>query len=265
MDNTSILIFKAIVGFISDLNEEFGQRYKSIALYNRLLDKTGIVNIGPVQKHIECFRSFFSKNKKAMEEKKKELFDETKISYSKSVYIDVVLILNSNSDTSSIIWKHLLTIWGLIDPTSQAKRILNESLKNSNGEDKESQFLSNILERVEKTVGENNVDTSNPMAAVSSLMSSGVFTDLINGMQTGLSDGSLDISKLMGSVQGMMSKMNGGRGGGGGMPDLNSMMSMMGGMGGSGGGMPDLSALMGALPSMMGGMGGPQIEEEKKE
>ena len=279
MDNTSILIFKAIVGFISDLNEEFGQKYKSIALYNRLLDKTGIVNVGPVHKHIDCFRSFFIKNKNGMEEKNIAHFEDTKISYSKNVYVDIAVILKDShgGDNSSIIWKHLLTIWGLVDPTSQAKRILHDSIKNSNGSDKESKFLSDILERVEKTVSDKTVDTSNPMATVSTLMSSGVFTDLINGMQTGLSDGSLDISKLMGSVQGMMSKMNGGSPGGGGMPDLSAMMNMMGNMGGGGGagGMPDLSAMMSALPSMMSGMGmggssgssssNAQIEEEKKE
>lgn len=273
MDNTSILVFKAIVGFISDLNSEFGQKYKSIALYNRLLDKTGIVNVGPVHKHIDCFRAFFAKNKIGMEEKNIARFEETKISYSKNVYVDVKLVLRESPDTTDIIWKHLLTIWGLVDPTSQAKRILNESIKNSNGADKESKFLSDILEKVEQTVSDKSVDTSNPMATVSSLMSSGVFTDLINGMQSGLSNGTLDISKLMGSVQGMMSKMNGGSSSGGGMPDLSAMMSMMGGMGssggGGGGGMPDLSAMMSALPGMMGGL--PKIEDkhddldEKKE
>jgi hypothetical protein len=269
MDNTTILTFKAIVGFISDLNSEFGDKYKSIALYNRLLDKTGIINVGPINKHIDCFRSFFEKNKSGMESKDIEQFQDTKISYSQNVYVDVALILKqSNTDSSSIIWKHLLTIWGLIDPTSQAKRILHESMKASNGTDKESEFLSNILERVEKSVNEQGPDNSNPMSTIASLMNSGVFTDLINGMQTGLSDGSLDISKLMGSVQGMMSKMGGGMpsgAGAGGMPDLSAVMGMMGAMGGGGaasaagsggaGGMPDLSAMMGMMSAFTGGSG----------
>lgn len=233
MDNTSVLIFKAITCFISDLHAEFGQRHKSIALYNRLLEKTGIMNTGPIHKHIECFRNFFSANRQAMEEKKQELFTETKISYSDRVYVDVSTVLRQSSpDNASIIWRHLLTIWGLVDPTSQARRVLQESIQNANGKDKESQFLSDIIDKVEKTVGSQQADTSNPMAAVTSLMSSGVFTDLISGMQSGLSDGSLDIGKLMGSVQTMMGKMGGGAGssGGGGMPDLSAMMSMMGPM-----------------------------------
>lgn len=250
MDNTSVLIFKAISGFISDLNIVFGSKHKSIALYNRLLEKTGLVNVGPIHKHIDCFRKFFITNKNAMEEKKAELFTDSKISYSDRVYVDVATVIRqSNPENVSIIWKHLLTIWGLVDPTSQARRILQESIQNSNGQDKESQFLSDIIEKVERTVGDqSNVDTSNPMAAVSSLMSSGVFTDLISGMQSGLSDGSLDIGKLMGSVQSMMGKMGGGGsgGGGGGMPDLSAMMSMMG-------------------PMMAGLGGGAKNIEEKKE
>ena len=232
MDNTSILIFKAIVGFISDIHTEFGSRHKSIALYNRLLEKTGIVNIGPINKHIDCFRKFFNENQKAMEEKNINLFTDSKISYSDRVYVDVsTVIKQSTPDNAQIIWKHLLTIWGLVDPTSQARKILQDSIRNNeNSDNKEDQFLTNIIEKVEKSVSGAQIDQSNPMASIGSLMQSGVFSSLITDMQKGLSDGSIDISKLMGSVQGMMTKMNGDAGGGGGMPDLSSMMNMMGPM-----------------------------------
>jgi len=243
MDNNTVLIFKAITGFIFDLNEEFGAKMKSIALYNRLLEKTGLVHTGPIMKHIECFRSFFSENQKAMEDHNVALLVNPKISYSDRVYVDVAVVFQySSSDTKDIIWRHLYTLWGLVDPTSQAKRLLKESVRHSDGKDKESQFLSDIIEKVERTVQTSDVDSANPMGAVSKLMSSGVFTDLIQGMQTGLSDGSLDIGKLMGSVQGMMGKMGGGMQG---MPDLNAMMGMMG--------------------PMLSGMGSMNIQEEKKD
>jgi hypothetical protein len=196
-----------------------------------------------------------------MQEQNAAIFSPSRISYSDRVYVDLTSVLrHSSQESASIIWKHLLTIWGLIDPTSQAKRILNESVKQSNGADKESKFLSDIIERVEKSVSSADVDMSSPMSAVSNLMSSGVFTDLINGMQTGLSDGSLDIGKLMGSVQGMMAKMGGGQSGGSGMPDMSAMMSMMGGMMGGNGVPPDMNAMM----SMMSGMGISKPEEKKE-
>ena len=241
MENQTILTFKAIVGFVADLNNEFGTSMKSIALYNRLLEKTGIVHIGPIQKHIECFRIFFQENQGSMESRA-TTFSST-IQYSDRVYIDLTTVFKRSSvDTASVIWQHLYTLWGLVDPSSEAKRLLSEAVRSSGGQDRESQFLTDIIEKVERTVQSTDVDTSNPMGAVGKLMSSGVFTDLVQGMQTGLSDGSLDIGKLMGSVQGMMGRM----GGGGGMPDLNAMMSMMGPMMGS-----------------MGSMG--QKSEEKKE
>ncbi len=235
-DNTSVLIFKAITGFISDLNTEFGATHKSIALYNRLLEKTGLTNIGPINKHIESFRKFFSVNQKAMEEQDVEQFTNSTISYSDKVYVNVKTVLSqSTNENKKIIWQHLLTIWGLIDPTSQAKKILKESVKTAAASgDKEEQFLANIINKVEQSVNGVEIDQSNPMASIGTLMQSGVFTNLIADMQTGLSDGSLDISKLLGSVQGMMVKMNAGdasaAGASSGMPDLSSMMNMMGPM-----------------------------------
>lgn len=272
MDNTQLLIFKAITGFISDLDQEFGKRHKSIALYNRLLEKTGIIHVAPINKHIDCFRSFFNTNQKGMEEKNPNLFVDSKISYSDRVFVDVGTVLRqSSTENAQIIWKHLLTIWGLIDSTSPARRLLQESFGSSNTEE---DFLTNIIDRVEKTVGDGSIPNDNPMAAISSLMQSGVMTDLVSGMQKGLSDGSLDVGKLMNSVQGMIGKMGGdsrgGRGGGGGgMPDLSQMMStigpMMAGMMGGGsssssgagsGGMPDLGQMMANIGPMMAGMMG---------
>ena len=263
MDNTSVLIFKAITDFVSELNNEFGSKHKNIALYNRLLEKTGIVNTGPVNKHIDCFRNFFSKNQKAMEEKNTEFFTDTKISYSDRVFIDINTVLKQSSkDNIKVIWQHLLNIWCLIDPSSQARRLLNEALKGNNNEDSkdakaEEDFLTNIISKVEQTVSKDKVDQDNPMAAISTLMQSGVMSDLVNGMQKGLSDGSLNVGKLMMSVQGMIGKMGSqseqqGNQGNQGMPDLSQMMSMIG---------PMMGPMMN---NFMGNMGKEENNEEKK-
>jgi hypothetical protein len=225
IDDSTILIFNSITSFISDLYIEFGSKNKNITLYHRLLEKTGIVHTNPILKHIDCFRNFFIKNKEAMETKDHTKFVENKISYSDRVYIDLKNIFeNSDSECSLIIWKHLLTIWGLIDPESQAKNYLKEL---SSCESKESDFLNKIIDKVEKNVDPSKMNTSNPMEMVSGLMQSGVFNDLISGMQGGLSDGSLDINKLMGSVQGMISKLSPD---GQIPPEISGMMNMMGPM-----------------------------------
>jgi hypothetical protein len=137
----------------------------------------------------------------------------------------------------------LLTIWGLIDPTSKARNLLHniikESKESSDSKDSSSEedFLSNIINKVEQSVDKSKIDSNNPMSAIGNLMQSGVMTDLVNGMQKGLSDGSLNVGKLMSSVQTMIGKLGGsskdgnntgGGGGGGGMPDISQMMSMVG-------------------------------------
>jgi hypothetical protein len=224
--NSSVLKFKAITSFVNDLNEEFGTKQKSISLYHRLLEKTGIIHTTPVLKHIDCFRTFFTKNKEAMDTQDSTKLVETKIVYSERVYIDVKNVIdNSDSECSVIIWKHLLTIWGLIDPSSDAKETLKGLVKVSDS--KESDFLNKIIDKVEKSVDPSKMNTSNPMEMVSGLMQSGVFNELITGMQGGLSDGSLDMSKLMGSVQGMMSKLSPD---GQIPPEIAGMMDMMGPM-----------------------------------
>jgi len=229
MDNNSILIFKAITTFVNDLHTEFGSKHKSISLYNRLLEKTGIMHKDPIMKHIDCFGLFFTTNKEAMETRDCKKLVENKIAYSERVYIDMNIVFQQADDEcTTIIWQHILTIWGLIDPSSQAKQTLKEMLKNEDGSDnKEANFLNNIIEKVEKSVDPSKMSGGNPMEMVSGLMQSGVFNDLINGMQGGLSDGSLDMSKLMGSVQGMMTKLSPD---GQVPPEISGMMNMMGPM-----------------------------------
>ena len=225
-DNSNVLLFKAITTFINDLHTEFGSKFKSITLYHRLLEKTGIMHTGPILKHIDCFRSFFTENKEMMETQDITKIVKSQISYSERVYVDIPSVMkHSDKECTVIIWKHLLTIWGLIDPTSQAKQTLKEMMKNN--DNKEADFLSNIIEKVESSIDPSKMNGSNPMEMVSGLMQSGVFNDLISGMQGGLEDGSLDMNKLMGSVQGMMTKMSPD---GQIPPEIAGMMNMMGPM-----------------------------------
>ena len=91
-------------------------------------------------------------------------------------------------------------------------------------------------------------------------MKSGIFTDLIGGMNSGLSNGSLDLGKLMSAVQGMVGQLNepGDKGDNQTDNTLNMITSLMGNMsnGDSGtGGQPDLASLM---QGMMKGLGSPQ-------
>jgi len=250
--NHNLITFKAISSFVTELSEIFSEKNHSLKLYARLLNKTTLSHEVAIKKHIECFRIFCFDNRDALENKNFELFKNPSVEYSTKVFIDFSNIFKeADSETKNIIWKHLLTIAALVDPAGKAREIL----KNSK-ESKEANFLSDILEKVETNVTPN----SNPLEAVSSIMSSGIFTELISNMNTGIQDGSLDLGKLMGTVQQMCTSLNvDGSGGGEGMEEtlnstpmnmLNSMMSSMG-KSGEGGAPPDLSGLTSLLGPML--------------
>ena len=76
--------------------------------------------------------------------------------------------------------------------------------KNTQG-GKEEDFLSDIFDKVGSNI---DTDGGNPLQAVGNLMQSGVFTDIVTSMSSGLESGELDLSKLMGSMTGMVTNIN---------------------------------------------------------
>ena len=264
MTDSSLIIFKAIANFTNCLDEVFGEEQRSLKLYAHLINKTTIAHEKPILKHIEAFRTFCKDNRDSIEEKNHETFSNDKIIYSDRVFINVKDILKvADKDSKNIIWKHILTISALVDPAGKARQVLKEtSQKNNSGT--ESDFLENIISKVEENVDPN----ANPMEAVTSIMQSGVFQELVGGMGNGLQDGSLDLGKLMGTVQNMVTNLNDkvGESGGEGMPEetmamMNTMMSnLQAGVDsseiteGQEKPMPDLNNLMGMMGPMLGAL-----------
>lgn len=235
----NLVAFKAISNFVRDLSQVFAEKNHNLALYNRLLEKTTISHEKPIAKHVESFAQFCTSNREAILEKDLSKISQNKVSYSDKVFIDIVQIFNdSDVETKEAIWNHLLAISAIVDPASNAKKILRESMErqvalsagsSSSGANEEN-FLSGLIEKVEKSIDPEAMQ--NPMQAVTSILSSGVFTEMVGSMQKGINDGSLDIGKLMGSMQGLMGGLSGGgAGGSGGMPfDLSMITGMLGGM-----------------------------------
>jgi hypothetical protein len=252
----NLIAFKAITSFCSELSDTFGKQNHSLKLYERLISKTSISHDKAIKKHIDIFREFCIANRDSLANKDFKNLTQTKVEYSSRVFIDFNSIFKkADSETTEIIWKHLLTISALLDPAGNAKEILKKSKENKT----EANFLTDIISKVESHVKPD----SNPMEAVSAIMSSGVFTDLITGMNSGIQDGTLDLGKLMGTVQTMCSSLggmqgvsggSGGADGSSGGLDINMLTSMMGNLGGSGGTPPDLSQLTSILGPMLGGL-----------
>jgi hypothetical protein len=257
MSDTSLIIFKTISNFTNSLGEMFGEKQRSLKLYGRLINKTTLSHDKAIIKHVDAFRKFCKENRIAIIEKDMTKIVNPKISYSDRVFINIKIILNiADTDTSNVIWSHLLTISALVDPAGKAKDVL-QSGKNSENSS-ETNFLSDIIGKVEQNVDPN----TNPLESMSSLFQSGVFTEMISGMTTGLQDGSMDLGKLMGTVTKMAESLEGEsgdhEGSEGAMNVINKMMSQMmpKGTEGSEGGTPDITGMLGPLLGSLGGSGG---------
>ena len=223
-EDKSLSVFKAIVKFVTSLNECFGGSQKTLQLYCRLLRKTTIVHEDAIKKHISIFKNFCKTNREHIIKKDKN-FSLSQIKYSDRVYINLTPIFSkATKDNLNVIWKHLLIISAYLDPESGAKDILKENKsssdkkntmpqasavetlrKNNKSDSKEDKFLDDIINTVELNVDK---DTDNPMQAVNTMMGSGVFNNLMGNMNNGLQSGDLDMGKLLGSVQGMVSSLN---------------------------------------------------------
>jgi len=187
--------FKAISTFTNDLSEIFGGENHSLKLYQRLLNKTTITHEKAIGKHISAFKNFCVSNREAILSKNLEKLSVDKVEYSSRVFIDLGSIMKSaDKETLTIIWKHILTISAFVDPAGRAKDILKKTSSN------ESNFLENIINKVESNV---NPNSTNPMEAVNSILNSGLLSELFTDMSDKTQNGSLDLGKLMGTVEKM--------------------------------------------------------------
>jgi len=208
-----LLAFQAISSFVSEANSVGGSTQKSLQLYNRLIQKTQIGHTDAIHKHLNAFKKFCQDNQEALKEQEVDKLKNNIIEYSSRVYINVRLLLLNSKENSSAIWQHIITIGAIVYPQAKLKKVLKEQQEvaasnNSlvfDGDTPEDDFLSNIMNKVESSVDPN---TDNPTAALGQIMSGGLMTDLMGSMTSGMQDGSLDLGKLMGSLQKMVGKLS---------------------------------------------------------
>jgi len=286
-------IFSAISNFVKELNSTFGKKYKPVALYCRLIEKTDHNDIKSIDRHINAFKNFFKQNIAYI--KTKEINESFKrIVYSQNVYLDINVILNKTDvDSHKIIHQHLFVIYTLLNlGTKQGLEAL-EQLKAEQQTQEDEKLDLNLPDTVEgnfikETLAEmtdqfKDLDTSNPnpMAAVMGMVQNGFFGKFMNNLQTKFSNGEMDIKSLLTTVMSATDEIAPSDGSGNELknmmkqsmekisnvdfsenpsseqlPDISNLMSMMGSMtGGMGGGQGNAQG-MENLMSMMGSMTG---------
>ncbi len=201
--DTELLIFSNICNFVKNIGEIYKDD-KSVRLYSKLVKKTGIGHKASISKHIQIFKDYCTKNNDAFLQKDYKSLDGN-IIYSDTIYIDIKKVFEtSDNEQKNTLWEHLLYISALVYPAGKTKEILKKNLEENKETVSETDFITNIIEKVEKNIDPN---TSNPLDAISSLMKTNVFGDLLNSMNDGISSGKLDMNKLLSTVQGMMTTM----------------------------------------------------------
>ena len=192
------------------INELYGEDQKSLQFYNLLMEKTGIVHQEPIKKHIKIFYEFCKENEDAILEKNASEMKQWKIVYSDKVFIDLESIFNeSDEENREILWQHFITLLAVLIPTSRAKELLSIQKKQKQeqgSETNEEDFLSSIIQKVSSSI--NVEDNNDPTKMMSNLMSSGIFSELVDDMNNGFSNGDLDLGKMMSSLQGVMGNLS---------------------------------------------------------
>jgi len=203
--------FNTIKKFVREMSVFF-EDDMSVKLYNHLLCKTTIKNRVPVARHVQLFEEFCINNRDQIVANNTAL-SQSKIEYSKRVYLDFAKIFRDVSDdesaaeTQSVLFDHLLVLSMVFDPESNAVDVLKSKNKDTEGElhdlFNKNPFLADMMQKVESQVKPG----TNPMEAMSSMMSSGLLQELVSGMQENIENGNLDMGELMESVQKMTASL----------------------------------------------------------
>lgn len=210
MDEKTALSFNTICNFIRDLNASFGVKQKSLMLYGHLIEKTGLIHIEPVKKHINIFKTFVENNAEAIENRNKKMLKSPKILYSERVGIDMYAIFQMcDKEEEIVIWNHLLTISAVLHPQGNSKKVLQDlnTPKSGSGGGEEN-FLKGIIDKIGNEIETHEGEDLNPMQLIGKMMSSGVLNDVFQNLSKGMNDGNLDLGNMMNSMQGLMSNLN---------------------------------------------------------
>ena len=205
------LLLKKFVQFVEDLNNVFGQKTKSIKMYSIVLSKLFELSENTDQKndtqdrinqHLTILQNFLSVNNDAIIKQDQSLLKETKLKYSDSIYVDIEMVLN-HSEEKSAIWKHLLLLTSLSEPSSKAKDVLTNLLEEDSEENKIIKNIASKLESPEimEKLGGMNM-SSNPFDMISTLTSSGLMDSIMGGVSGDIQK--VNPKKLIGTMRNML-------------------------------------------------------------
>ena len=199
--------FVAILNLVNDLNTVYGKRQHSLQLYNRLISSTKLNDIEKVDRHITCFKTFVIANRDHIVARDRTKLAPTQVIFNDKINIkmdEIFRMATSDASTENQIWRHLLIILMRCDPVSRTetnKLQIQPSLKTSN----EFKLIEDLKTKLQSSINP-EIAMNNPMAAMSTLFTSGVLSDIVTNFTNEMESGNLNMTNLMTCVTSMFSE-----------------------------------------------------------
>ncbi len=67
LEARELLAFRALSSFVLDVAQLYRKKQRSLALYERLVEKTNFVHEAPIRKHVNVVTAFCTANRKEIE------------------------------------------------------------------------------------------------------------------------------------------------------------------------------------------------------
>lgn len=208
-EDKNIKVFEAVKAFVDDLWNVFSTKGTSaLAVYRRLLSTKSEADADALNKIKMGFARFLlSHEDKLVNNSLDTLPAGATIRYDRSdrIRIDIQkYYTRSDAMGKEAIRRHLIKISYIMDPSEQKDAILAEEMNELGIESdtNEGRFIAGIVSKAKESMGD--IDTTDPMQATMSLMSSGILQEMIGGLQSGTDSGELDPRKLFDSMKGVV-------------------------------------------------------------
>lgn len=243
--NENWLKFGSIGEFVQQLSKYFDARTHlddqilcKLALYERLIEKTGPTNVDPINRHLSEFEKWSINNMNAcIHQNPEELNPEySNILYNENVYLPLnALILRiDDENVMKLMWKHILNISYKLTKKAEFKNCLlkmytkkksNKGKGNkSNKGCKEEELINSTMAQIKSELSHMK-DVNSPKEVLTEMAKNGSFGKLLDTFTSGMEQGDIDMSKMFSIVLSKVGVCNENAD----MSGLGSMMKLIGG------------------------------------
>jgi hypothetical protein len=217
IDEPNFKAFAKILSFMNDLKDCFGNEFPEITKYYSLVRKTKLDNHDAIIKQVKLFKEYYEANEEALKpEGDISKLNDDFIQYNDKFRFNLKTVMEkADKQTIATITKHLQVIYCVIKPSDELKVSL------TSGKTKEDQLFNNLFNKVLSQGSDVN------MSNLMNLQNTGLYNDIEKEINDGVSSGELSIGNILGSAEGLFSKIKNDAGDD---PSIAPMLNMVQGL-----------------------------------